>query len=106
MSARGLKQNNVETTPSASPGDAEVKSALIAAELQARREAAVSQAPVLGPIEGAPISGKWLSVVSGANPVHVTDESGTSQTRPSTKAVRDKELELLSPELMRLFKES
>ena len=104
MSARGLKQNTIESTPSA-PSDAELRAALIAGELPARLESKVSNAQVLGPIEGVPISGKWLSVVSGANPVHVTDESGASQARPSTKAVRDKELELLSPELMRLFKE-
>ncbi len=105
MSARGLKQNSIESTPSSSSSDAEMKAALIAGELPARREEKVSTAPVLGPIEGAPISGKWLSVVSGANPVHMTDESGESPPRPATKAVRDKELELLSPELMRLFKE-
>ncbi len=104
MSARGLKQNTIESSP-APPFDAEVRAALIAGELPARHEPKVSNAQALGPIEGAPISGKWLSVVSGADPVHVTDESGASQARPSTRAVRDKELELLSPELLRLFKE-
>lgn len=105
MSARGLKQNSTEPTSSAPSTDPGATAAPIAAELRPRRETAGSSDSGLGPIEAAPISGRWLSFVSGADPVHVTDESGASQTRPSTKALRDKELELLSPELLRLFKE-
>lgn len=105
MSARGLKQNSTEPTSSAPSTDPGTTAALIASGLQSSIDSAGSSDSGLGPIEAAPISGKWLSFVSGANPVHVTDESGASQTRPSTKALRDKELELLSPELLRLFKE-
>lgn len=104
MSARGLKQNSTEPMSSPASGDP-AGAGLITDELQFRRDSAGSSDSGLGPIEAAPISGKWLSFVSGANPVHVADESGASQTRPSTKSLRDKELELLSPELLRLFKE-
>ncbi len=106
MSARGLKPNHAESTPSASQTDARIAASITAGEVQSRRVSPVSSVPNLDPVDVAPISGKWLSVMTGADPVHVTDEAQSSQGEPSTQAVRDHELELLSPELMRLFKQT
>jgi hypothetical protein len=60
--------------------------------------------PHAGQAGGA--SAFWLTIGAGTVPVHLRHQPDADGNRPETREMVTREVELLSPELMRLFKQT